>query len=174
MKVVVTTKDFCEEAKRYLESEGFEVALRNRLGIGAGAPDDVLYPVVEDADAIIAGTETYRPELLARLRNLKLICRNGIGYDAINLDALRKEGIGLTRTKGFVEGAVAEQVMAYILYFARRVDLSVVIRIRLMMRLTACKAFRWKSSSKKAITLSLRFRLRIRRSIFLTRNALLR
>lgn len=63
MKVVVTTKDFCEEAKRYLESEGFEVALRNRLGIGAGAPDDVLYPVVEDADAIIAGTETYRPEL---------------------------------------------------------------------------------------------------------------
>ena len=45
MKVVVTTKDFCEEAKRYLESEGFEVALRNRLGIGAGAPDDVLYPV---------------------------------------------------------------------------------------------------------------------------------
>lgn len=122
MKVVVTTKDFCEEAKRYLESEGFEVALRNRLGIGAGAPDDVLYPVVEDADAIIAGTETYRPELLARLRNLKLICRNGIGYDAINLDALRKEGIGLTRTKGFVEGTVAEQVMAYILYFARRVD----------------------------------------------------
>ena len=220
MKVVVTTKDFCEEAKRYLESEGFEVALRNRLGIGAGAPDDVLYPVVEDADAIIAGTETYRPELLARLRNLKLICRNGIGYDAINLDALRKEGIGLTRTKGFVEGAVAEQVMAYILYFARRVDLQSAdmhdhcwnsrlmpgaknhtiglvgfggigtevakravpfgmkviyfIRIRLMMRLTACKAFRWKSSSKKAITLSLRFRLRIRRSIFLTRNALLR
>ena len=46
MKVVVTTKDFCEEAKHYLESEGFEVALRNRLGIGAGAPDDVLYPVV--------------------------------------------------------------------------------------------------------------------------------
>lgn len=132
MKVVVTTKDFCEEAKRYLESEGFEVALRNRLGIGAGAPDDVLYPVVEDADAIIAGTETYRPELLARLRNLKLICRNGIGYDAINLDALRKEGIGLTRTKGFVEGAVAEQVMAYILYFARRVDLDHCWNSRLM------------------------------------------
>ncbi len=124
MKVVVTTKDFCEEAKHYLESEGFEVVLRNRLGIGAGAPDDVLYPVVEDANAIIAGTETYRPELLTRLSNLKLISRNGIGYDAINLDALRKEGIGLTRTKGFVEGAVAEQVMAYILYFARRVDLQ--------------------------------------------------
>ena len=97
MKVVVTTKDFCEEAKHYLESEGFEVVLRNRLGIGAGAPDDVLYPVVEDANAIIAGTETYRPELLTRLSNLKLISRNG---------------------------AVAEQVMAYILYFARRVDLQ--------------------------------------------------
>lgn len=124
MKIVVTTKDFCEEAKRYLESEGFEVAMRNKLGIGAGVSDEVLTPVVEDADAIIAGTETYRPELLARLPKLKVISRNGIGYDAINLDALRKEGIGLTRTKGFVEGAVAEQVMAYILYFARRVDLQ--------------------------------------------------
>lgn len=124
MKIVVTTKDFCEEAKRYLESEGFEVAMRNKLGIGAGVSDEVLIPVVEDADAIIAGTETYRPELLARLPKLKVISRNGIGYDAINLDALRKEGIGLTRTKGFVEGAVAEQVMAYILYFARRVDLQ--------------------------------------------------
>ena len=103
MKVVVTTKDFCEEAKHYLESEGFEVVLRNRLGIGAGAPDDVLYPVVEDANAIIAGTETYRPELLARLSNLKLISRNGIGYDAINLDALRKEGIGLQEPKALLK-----------------------------------------------------------------------
>ena len=39
MKVVVTTKDFCEEAKGYLESEGFEVAMRNKLGIGAGVSD---------------------------------------------------------------------------------------------------------------------------------------
>lgn len=124
MKVVVTTKDFCEEAKGYLESEGFEVAMRNKLGIGAGVSDEVLFPVVEDADAIIAGTETYRSELLERLPKLKVISRNGIGYDAIDLDALNKEGIGLTRTKGFVEGAVAEQVMAYILYFARRVDLQ--------------------------------------------------
>lgn len=37
---------------------------------------------------------------------------------------LPDNGIGLTRTKGFVEGAVAEQVMAYILYFARRVGLQ--------------------------------------------------
>ena len=80
--------------------------------------------MVEDADAIIAGTETYRSELLERLPKLKVISRNGIGYDAIDLDAINKEGIGLTRTKGFVEGAVAEQVMAYILYFARRVDLQ--------------------------------------------------
>ena len=44
MKVVVTTKDFCEEAKHYLESEGFEVVLRNKLGIGAGAPETFCIP----------------------------------------------------------------------------------------------------------------------------------
>ena len=91
MKVVVTTKDFCEEAKHYLESEGFEVVLRNRLGIGAGAPDDILYPVVEDANAIIAGTETYRPELLTRLSNLKLISRNFLKTVSHNTHAIQKK-----------------------------------------------------------------------------------
>ena len=90
--------------------------------MGAGGSEDILYEAVKDADIIIAGTETYSPSLLKRLHKLKLISRNGIGYDAIDLKALKELGIGLTRTTGFVEGAVAEHVMAYILYFARRID----------------------------------------------------
>lgn len=124
MKIVITTKNFCDKAIDYLNSQGFDVELRNNRGLGAGVSDEVLYPVVSDADVIIAGTETYRSSLLKRLTNLKLISRNGIGYDAIDVASLETEGIGLTRTTGFVEGSVAEQIMAYILYFARRVDLQ--------------------------------------------------
>lgn len=122
MNVVITTANYCDEALERLRSEGFNAIRYKGKPIGAGAPDEDVYNAVKDADVIIAGTETYRASLLGRLNRLKLISRNGIGYDAIDTQALEKEGIGLTRTVGFVEGAVAEHVMAYILYFARRID----------------------------------------------------
>ena len=122
MKVVITTKNFCDEALNFLKTKGFDAVRYVGSPLGAGVAEDVLYKAVADADVIIAGTETYRPSLVRRLEKLKLISRNGIGYDAIDLAALKSEGIGLTRTRGFVEGAVAEQIMAYILYFARRID----------------------------------------------------
>lgn len=122
MNVVITTANFCEEAMDKLRSLGFTPIRYEGASIGAGAPDDAVFDAVKDADIIIAGTETYRASLLSRLTRLKLISRNGIGYDSIDINALEKEGIGLTRTVGYVEGAVAEHVMAYILYFARRID----------------------------------------------------
>lgn len=67
MKVVVTTKDFCEEAKHYLESEGFEV-VRATGWVSAPVHLTTFCTVVEDANAIIAGTETYRPELLSTFK----------------------------------------------------------------------------------------------------------
>ena len=122
MKIVVTTKNFCDEALNFLKDNGFDASCYRDKQLGAGASDDLVYEAVKDADIVIAGTETYRPSLLERLPKLKLLSRNGIGYDAIDMEACKKLGIGLTRTKGFVEGAVAEQILAYILYFARRID----------------------------------------------------
>ena len=55
---------------------------------------------------------------------MKVISRRGIGYDAIDVEACRELGIAFTRTLGAVEAPVAEQVLAYMLYFARRVDLQ--------------------------------------------------
>ncbi|WP_301097414.1 NAD(P)-dependent oxidoreductase, partial [Turicimonas muris] len=51
-----------------------------------------------------------------------LVPPNLSSINEIDLNALKELGIGLTRTTGFVEGAVAEHVMAYVLYFARRID----------------------------------------------------
>lgn len=122
MNVVVTTKNFTDEALQALKKAGFNASKSDNPNLGAGVSADTLYEVVKDADIIVAGTETYSPELLQRLAKLKLISRNGIGYDGVDLPTIQKLGIGLTRTTGFVEGAVAEHVMAYILYFARRID----------------------------------------------------
>lgn len=122
MKVVITTANFTETALEKLERIGLNARRYVGPALGAGVSEDVLYAGVNDADIIIAGTETYTSSLLKRLPKLKVISRNGIGYDAIDLESLKELGIGLTRTTGFVEGAVAEHVLAYILYFSRRID----------------------------------------------------
>lgn len=122
MNVVITTNNFTSEALEKLKSVGFNAWKYQGPALGAGVDEDILFEAVKDADVIIAGTETYTASLLKRLTNLKLISRNGIGFDAIDLEALKELGIGLSRTTGFVEGAVAEHVMAYILYFSRRID----------------------------------------------------
>lgn len=122
MNVVITTLNFTDTALSKLKEAGLNAWKYRGPALGAGVSEDILYEAVKDANVIIAGTETYSPGLLRRLTKLKFISRNGIGYDAIDLNALKELGIGLTRTTGFVEGAVAEHVMAYILYFSRRVD----------------------------------------------------
>ena len=122
MNVVITTVNFTDTALSKLKEAGLNAWKYSGPALGAGVSEDILYEAVKDADIIIAGTETYSLSLLKRLNRLKLISRNGIGYDAIDLNALKELGIGLTRTTGFVEGAVAEHVMAYVLYFARRID----------------------------------------------------
>lgn len=122
MNVVITTANFTDTALTKLKEAGLTAWKYSGPALGAGVSEDILYEAVKDADIIIAGTETYSPNLLKRLNKLKLISRNGIGYDAIDLNALKGLGIGLTRTTGFVEGAVAEHVMAYVLYFSRRID----------------------------------------------------
>lgn len=122
MNVVITTLNFTDTALSRLKEAGLNAWKYRGPALGAGVSEDILYEAVKDADIIIAGTETYSPSLLRRLTKLKFISRNGIGYDAIDLNALKELGIGLTRTTGFVEGAVAEHVMAYILYFSRRID----------------------------------------------------
>lgn len=53
-----------------------------------------------------------------------MISLRGIGYDSVDLKTCKSQGITVSRTAGTVEGSVAEQVIAYILYFARRIDLQ--------------------------------------------------
>lgn len=118
MKIVITPQHFDPKVVELLRNAGHEVV--PFVGkIGTASSEEEVYEIVKDADIIIAALENYTESLLRRLPNLKLISRCGIGYDAIDVSALEKLGIGLTRATGFVEGAVAEHVMAYILYFAK-------------------------------------------------------
>lgn len=97
-----------------------EVTENENMGIGT--KEEVVYDAVCDADIVIAGLEPYSRSLIEKCPKLKLISRRGIGYDSVDTKACMEYGVTLTRTFGAVEGAVAEHVMAYILYFARHIE----------------------------------------------------
>jgi D-3-phosphoglycerate dehydrogenase / 2-oxoglutarate reductase len=93
-----------------LKQAGFEARL---------APRDVdlfqaenLISVVKDASAVIAGSEPYSADTLARLPKLRVIARMGVGFDAIDVPAADKQRIVVATTPGVNHHAVAEHTIA--------------------------------------------------------------
>ena len=106
-----------------MRDAGFEV-IECAGEYGSGTAPEKVAELIGDADAAIVGLEPINDTVFDRCPNLKLISRRGIGYDSLDLGALRRHGAAAVRTTGTVEGAVAEHVMAYIMHFARRLDLQ--------------------------------------------------
>ena len=60
--------------------------------------------------------------LMDQLPNLKVICSNGVGYDAIDIAAAEARGIVVTNTPGVLNACVADTGMALLLDVARRIS----------------------------------------------------
>jgi phosphoglycerate dehydrogenase-like enzyme len=71
--------------------------------------------------ATIAGGERLDGALLERAKDLRVIARTGVGYDAVDLDAATRFGIAVTITPGVNQDAVAEQAFALLFATVRRV-----------------------------------------------------
>lgn len=127
MKIIITARNFsnyCIHALRMLTEAGHEVLDYGDRDLGNGTDEAVLYSLVRDADIVICGSEPYGESLLKRCQKLKMLSIRGIGYDSKDIAYCKTNQITIARAFGTVEGAVAEHVMAYILYFARRIDLQ--------------------------------------------------
>jgi D-3-phosphoglycerate dehydrogenase len=74
----------------------------------------------EDADGVMVRMTKIRAEDLARAKKLKIICKQGVGYDSIDVEAAKKHGIPVCRTPGVNSEAVAEMAMTLGLSVARR------------------------------------------------------
>ncbi len=71
--------------------------------------------------AVIAGSEPYTQRVLAGLPQLRVISRNGVGYDRIDVAAATRRGIAVTITPDGNHQAVAEHAMALMLAVARSI-----------------------------------------------------
>lgn len=76
---------------------------------------------LEKADGVMVRTTPIRAEDLARTKRLKVVCKQGVGIDNIDVEAARAHGVAVCRTPGVNSEAVAELALALALAVGRRV-----------------------------------------------------
>ncbi len=75
---------------------------------------------VADVDALLVAAEPIHDQLLAGCHKVKIVQRVGVGYDSLDLDAIRRKGIPACNVAGVNKEAVAEHALAMILALAKR------------------------------------------------------
>jgi D-3-phosphoglycerate dehydrogenase len=116
-KVVITDSTFpnTDPERRILEPAGCEVVL-GRLG-----PEEELIAMTCDADALLTQFAKLTPNVIAQMKRVKVIVRNGIGYDNIDVDAARQHGIAVCNIPDYCIDEVADQTLAFVLALTRQV-----------------------------------------------------
>jgi D-3-phosphoglycerate dehydrogenase len=125
MRILITTSPFGKSGNKpvkLLEETGWEI-IHNPYGRRLRA-NEVL-DLIQDVDAVIAGTEHYPVDKLKESNNrLKVISRVGIGLDNVDLKECAQRGIKVTYTPEAPSQAVAELTVANILNLSRFILLS--------------------------------------------------
>jgi len=124
MKVLIATSPFGATGRQpldILEETGWEL-FYNPYGrrLKAGEVGEL----IQDVDAVIAGTEPYNAETLANAAKLKVIARVGIGLDSVDLRYCRAHDIDVTYTPDAPSDGVAELTVANVLNLLRNIHAS--------------------------------------------------
>lgn len=82
-------------------------------------PDPAIKNWHEDADAVMVRMTRITAADLERAKHLKIICKQGVGVDTIDLDAAKRHGIPVCHTPGVNREAVAEMGLALALSVSR-------------------------------------------------------
>jgi D-3-phosphoglycerate dehydrogenase len=121
-KVVVTQRFFDEESSSYLRSNGCEVVIAE-LPPGkadADVPYEALLRWLEGAAGWVVGHAHVTRELLTALPELQIISRRGVGFERVDVDAVRDLGRVATIAAGGNDATVADQTIGLMLALGRR------------------------------------------------------
>ncbi|MGD9723947.1 MAG: phosphoglycerate dehydrogenase [Pirellulales bacterium] len=123
-RVVITTEALRELPGPHLDvlhAGGFEVGYPAKTVL---LTEDDTLAALQGFAAVIAGSEPYTDRVLAELPQLRIISRNGVGYDRIDVPAATRRGVAVTITPEGNHQAVAEHTMALLLAVSRSIVLS--------------------------------------------------
>jgi len=123
-KVLITTVPFAEKNHlpiEMLDAAGIEYLINP---LCRKLKEDELYGMVNDYDAIIAGTEPITEKVMSNAKRLKHISRVGVGLDNVDLIAAERRGIQVSFTPDAPAPAVAELTVGLILTLLRNVHVA--------------------------------------------------
>lgn len=121
MKIFIATYPFSKFNRSPLDQlseTGWEIVI-NPLGRRLKAGEVKRF--INDADAVIAGTEPYTKDVLSECTNLKVINRVGIGLDSVDMAYCGERGINVTYTPEGPSQAVAELTVGNIINLTRNI-----------------------------------------------------
>ena len=107
-----------------IHQQGLDV-LKNAKGITFEVVDEVsresYVPLLPNADALLIRTQALDKAAIASAPKLKIVSRHGVGYDAVDVEALNTRKIPLCIVGDVNSRAVAEHTLMLMLSAARRV-----------------------------------------------------
>jgi len=77
--------------------------------------------LIQEVDAVIAGTEPYPRQVVEQAKDLKVISRVGIGLDSVDLQACKELGVTVTYTPDAPSQAVAELTVGNMINLCRHI-----------------------------------------------------
>ncbi|SEJ29519.1 D-3-phosphoglycerate dehydrogenase [Propionispira arboris] len=121
MKVVIGSRarSRAPEMIKLLEDQGYELVMNP---FDRTMTENELIEKIQGASAMVAGSDKVTEKVLkAGMPSLKVVAKQGVGYNSINVEAAKKFGIAVTITPGANSCAVADLTMGLILSSARNI-----------------------------------------------------
>lgn len=117
LKVLVTdhTFDPLDVEQRILEPLGAVLDARQCKTA------EQLLPLVADADAVLTQFSPVNAQVIAAMKNVRVIVRYGIGVDNVDLEAAKAHGIPVCNVPDYCIDEVADHTLAFILSATRQV-----------------------------------------------------
>jgi D-3-phosphoglycerate dehydrogenase len=124
MKVLITTVPFGQT-----NAEPLDLLKANNIEYVINPLDRKLQPgelseLINDFDALIAGTEQINQDVFNNGKNLRFISRVGIGLDSVDLNSAKENGVKVSYTPDAPAPAVAELTIGLIISLTRSINKS--------------------------------------------------
>ncbi|WP_096187487.1 hydroxyacid dehydrogenase [Evansella halocellulosilytica] len=110
---ILIAKGVSEIGKKYLLERNYDVI--------SEVTEEVIHEKITSCDAILARTEPYTAEMLASANHLKVIAKNGVGVDNIDINKASELGIYVTNAPLSNANSVAEHTLGLIMACAKNI-----------------------------------------------------
>lgn len=105
-----------------LKEAGFDISFPNNPRFSRGLCDEKeSIDELGVADAVVAGSERLTSSVLAKLPKLRVIARNGVGFDRVDVGAATDRNIVVTITPTANHEAVAEHALALLFAVSKNI-----------------------------------------------------